>query len=150
MGMAQEVGSWQGNGGPGEGQGARGMAGSQPCAGREKQALGTTEGLESKGLGGTDLFLLFFVPPAGSRRPIVSPEALTRRSFSPATSPPCSTAPPTPPLPHLLSGPWAWGPDECSRGLWPPPSLLVEGALGLLLQMLSSSSPFSTPTLTLL
>lgn len=40
-------------------------------------------------------------------------------------------------------GPWAWGPDECSWGLWPPPALLVEGAWGLLFQMLSSSSPFS-------
>ena len=101
LGMAQEAGSRIEDGGPGERYGAWGVAGSQPCAGREKQALGTTEGLEIKGLGGTDLFFLFFIPPAGSRRTIISPEVPTRRSFSPATSTPGSAAPQPQPHPRI-------------------------------------------------
>ena len=151
VGMAQEAGSRQGDGGPGEGQGAQGGAGSRPCAGREKQALGTTEGLESKGLGGTDLFLLFFIPPAVSRRPTVSPEAVTRRSFSPASSPPGSATP----QPYLrcisywAPGPgdqmnvagacgrlppfWSRGPGVCSSRCSPPlPRFLSTSALTLL------------------
>lgn len=108
---------------------------------QEKSGLGAREGLEARRWEGTDLLLLFFVPPAGNRRTIPSPEAL-----------PGGTAhllsPPTPCPPRISC--WAPGPADQKNVADPAPLAascpLIQWALLLLFQRLthtlSSSFPF--------
>ena len=100
-GMAQEVGSWREvEDGEVRGRGPAMCPEAITELEEKSRVWEPRRAWKARGWGGTDVLLVFFVPPAGSRRRVILPEAPARRSVPPAASPagpPCvSCWPPGP------------------------------------------------------
>lgn len=86
--MAQEVGSWREvEDGEVRGRGPAMCLEAITELEEKSRVWEPGRAWKARSWGGTDALLLFFVPPAGSRRHVVSPEAPARRSFPSAASP---------------------------------------------------------------